>query len=128
MFIYFTDFLLYLKAIISVLQVLPHDPQARRLFVTSGGLKKVQEIEATPGTTLYEYISLVNMCFPDEIVRYYSPGYPETLLEKVEQYSPQIMTVLRESNMGDGAIQTDVINMLENRSSSDEDFAQTIPL
>ncbi|CAF1529633.1 unnamed protein product, partial [Adineta steineri] len=27
-------------------KVLPHDPKARRLFVTSGGLKKIQEIKA----------------------------------------------------------------------------------
>ena len=26
-------------------KVLPHDPKARRLFVTSGGLKKIQEIK-----------------------------------------------------------------------------------
>ena len=35
-----------------VIQVLPHDPAARRLFVTSGGLKKVQEIETESGTPL----------------------------------------------------------------------------
>lgn len=50
----------------------------------------MQCIEAQPGTTLMEYISIINNCFPEEIVRYYSPGYPETLLEKVEQYSPKV--------------------------------------
>ncbi|XP_044260764.1 sperm-associated antigen 6-like [Tribolium madens] len=78
-------------------KILPHDPKARRLFVTTGGLKRMQYIEAQPGTTLMEYISIINSCFPEEIVRYYSPGYPETLLDKVEQYSPQMMTVLQES-------------------------------
>uniref|UniRef100_A0AAY4A172 Sperm-associated antigen 6 n=1 Tax=Denticeps clupeoides TaxID=299321 RepID=A0AAY4A172_9TELE len=68
--------------------ILPHDSQARRLFVTSGGLKKVQEIEAEAGSALQEHINSINNCFPAEIVRYYSPGYSETLLEKVEKYQP----------------------------------------
>lgn len=50
-------------------QILPNDAQARRLFVTSGGLKKVQEIQAEPGTTLSEYITVINCCFPEEIIR-----------------------------------------------------------
>uniref|UniRef100_A0A8C7NX85 Sperm-associated antigen 6 n=1 Tax=Oncorhynchus mykiss TaxID=8022 RepID=A0A8C7NX85_ONCMY len=70
------------------LQVLPHDSKARRLFVTSGGLKKVQEIKADPGSALQEYINSINNCYPEEIVRYYSPGYSETLLARVEKYQP----------------------------------------
>ena len=50
--------------------MLPHDPKARRLFVTSGGLKKVQEIKAEPGSALMEYINVINGCYPEEIVRY----------------------------------------------------------
>uniref|UniRef100_A0A672GN12 Sperm-associated antigen 6 n=1 Tax=Salarias fasciatus TaxID=181472 RepID=A0A672GN12_SALFA len=69
-------------------KVLPHDSKARRLFVTSGGLKKVQEIEAEPGSALQEYINAINSCFPEEIVRYYSPGYSEALLERLENYQP----------------------------------------
>lgn len=70
-------------------KVLPHDAKARRLFVSSGGLKKVQEIKADPGSALAEYINTINNCFPEEIVKYYSPGYSETLLERAEQYQPQ---------------------------------------
>ncbi|XP_017767186.1 PREDICTED: sperm-associated antigen 6-like [Eufriesea mexicana] len=70
-------------------KILPHDARARRLFVTSGGLKKVQEIQADSGSTLLEYIQIINCCFPEEIVRYYSPGYPNSLLEAVEQYQPK---------------------------------------
>ncbi|XP_045921695.1 sperm-associated antigen 6 isoform X2 [Micropterus dolomieu] len=69
-------------------KVLPHDPKARRLFVTSGGLKKVQEIQAEPGSPLQEHINAINSCFPEEIVRYYSPGYSEVLLERLESYQP----------------------------------------
>lgn len=49
--------------------MLPHDSKARRLFVTSGGLKKVQEIDAEPGSALQESINTINSCFPEEIVR-----------------------------------------------------------
>ncbi|XP_022904975.1 sperm-associated antigen 6-like [Onthophagus taurus] len=87
-------------------KVLPNDAKARRLFVTSGGLSKVQEIDAEPGSTLLEYITIINSCFPEEIVRYYSPGYPDTLLEKVEQYSPQMMTILRETDVKNTDAQT----------------------
>ncbi|XP_041670368.1 sperm-associated antigen 6 [Cheilinus undulatus] len=69
-------------------KVLPHDSKARRLFVTSGGLKKVQEIEAEPGSDLQEHINAINSCFPEEIVRYYSPGYSETLLQRLDSYQP----------------------------------------
>ncbi|XP_069705435.1 sperm-associated antigen 6-like [Periplaneta americana] len=74
-------------------KILPNDPKARRLFVKTGGLKKIQEIQTEPGTKLMEYITIINYCFPKEIVRYYSPGYPETLLEHVELYMPQIPAI-----------------------------------
>ncbi|XP_008305657.1 sperm-associated antigen 6 isoform X2 [Cynoglossus semilaevis] len=69
-------------------KVLPHDSKARRSFVTSGGLAKVQEIKAEPGSRLQEYINTINSCFPEEIVRYYSPGYSEVLLERLEKFEP----------------------------------------
>ncbi|XP_015177758.1 PREDICTED: sperm-associated antigen 6 [Polistes dominula] len=75
-------------------KILPYDARARRLFATSGALKKVQEIQAEPGTTLMEYIMLINCCFPEEIIRYFSPGYPETLLEAIEQYQPKCPSLL----------------------------------
>jgi len=40
------------------------------LFVTSGGLKKVQEIKAEPGSAIQEYINAINSCYPEEIVRF----------------------------------------------------------
>ena len=55
-----------------LMQVLPHDSKARRLFVTSGGLKKIQEIKAEPGSALAEYINAINNCYPEEIVKYVS--------------------------------------------------------
>lgn len=74
-------------------KILPHDVTARREFVTSGGLQRLQEIaseltandksQALTGTKIWEYIRGINECYPEEIVRYYSPGYSKTLLDKV---------------------------------------------
>mmetsp|Transcript_39821 Transcript_39821/g.99633 ORF Transcript_39821/g.99633 Transcript_39821/m.99633 type:complete len:192 (+) Transcript_39821:1081-1656(+) len=65
-------------------KVLPHDLQARRSFVQSGGLQKIQEIQAEPGTKLRDYIDEINQIYPPEVVLYYTPGYASTLLKKLE--------------------------------------------
>ncbi|XP_014472236.1 PREDICTED: sperm-associated antigen 6-like [Dinoponera quadriceps] len=82
-------------------KILPNDARARRLFVTSGGLKKVQEIQAEPGTTISEYITIINCCFPEEIIRYYSHGYPDSLLEAVEQYQPKCIFLFDHKSSSD---------------------------
>lgn len=71
-------------------KILPNDVNTRRSFVTSGGLARIQEIAASykesnalVGTKLGEAIRIINECYPEEIVRYFSPGYSATLLEKV---------------------------------------------
>ncbi|KAI9330964.1 armadillo-type protein [Obelidium mucronatum] len=74
-------------------KILPNDVAARRAFVTSGGLQRVQEIAAGLGSVnggaggMGEFIRTINECYPEEIVRYYSPGYSTTLLEKVRVFS-----------------------------------------
>jgi hypothetical protein len=71
-------------------KILPHDVGARRSFVTCGALQRIQEIAASynetsslNGTKLGESIRIINECYPEEIVRYFSPGYSASLLEKV---------------------------------------------
>lgn len=82
-------------------KVLPNDIPSRRAFVTNGGLQRVQEIAAAlnasegggkggnalHGTKLGEAIRVINECYPEEIVRYYSPGYSSTLLSKIDDYT-----------------------------------------
>jgi hypothetical protein len=75
-------------------KVLPNDPKARKLFVTSGGLKKVQEIKAEQGSQLEESIGVINSAFPAEIVKYYSPGIEASLLERLDQYEPTAATAV----------------------------------
>lgn len=69
-------------------QVLPNDVAARKQFVASGGLQRIQEITAEPGSKLKEAIDAVNSCYPEEVVRYYSPGYSHELMQKIEEYQP----------------------------------------
>jgi hypothetical protein len=88
-------------------KILPNDVSARRRFVTTGCCQRVQEIAAAyraraqegtnemsqasdnefSGTKLAESIRQINACFPEEIVRYYSPGYSAVLLQKLDEYA-----------------------------------------
>lgn len=74
-------------------KVLPNDPKARKNFVTSKGLKKLQEIPLEPDTPLSEAVAAIKACFPEEIVKFYSPGYSDTLLQTVDQYEPRSTAV-----------------------------------
>ncbi|KAK0165994.1 hypothetical protein PV328_004458 [Microctonus aethiopoides] len=76
-------------------KILPNDPRARRLFVTTGGLKKVQELQPDATSPLSEYIAIINSCFPEEIIRYYTPGYSDSLLESLEQYQPKRLSSIK---------------------------------
>ena len=69
------------------------------MFVTSGGLKKLQELKPEPGSALREHIDNINACYPEEIVRYYTPGYSEQLLQRVDSFKPEMNTQEFSSNM-----------------------------
>lgn len=72
-------------------QLLPHDVAARRSFVQSGGLQFLQELNETVGGKLSEFIQQINSCYPQEVVDFYSPSYSKTLLQKVDEFQPEIM-------------------------------------
>lgn len=67
-------------------KVLPNHPQARKSFVQSKGLQKVQELKTDEQSKMQEYIATINSCYPPEIVQYYSPNYSDTLLQKLDDY------------------------------------------
>ena len=77
------------QAVLTLLfaKVLPHDVKARKEFVSAGAIQRLQDIDAEPGSKLKEYVDTINSCYPEEIVRYYSPGYSDTLMEKIDNYS-----------------------------------------
>ena len=94
-------------------KVLPNHPAGRKSFVTSRGLAKVQELlqrekerEKNAGAVadkpallssadssadgageedpqMGEWISIINTCYPAEIVQFYSPNYAQTLIERL---------------------------------------------
>ncbi|OHS94861.1 Sperm-associated antigen 6 [Tritrichomonas foetus] len=67
-------------------KLLPKNPKARVPFVTSGGFQSVQKIPAEPGSKIRDYIDAINNCYPDQAVRYYSPQYPQALIQEIEAY------------------------------------------
>eukprot|EP00771_Trimastix_marina_P004140 gnl/Trimastix_PCT/879.p2 GENE.gnl/Trimastix_PCT/879~~gnl/Trimastix_PCT/879.p2 ORF type:complete len:527 (+),score=171.67 gnl/Trimastix_PCT/879:66-1583(+) len=69
-------------------KVLPSDRNARKQFVALGGLQRIQELNAEQGTKLKAAIDAVNSCYPEEVVRYYSPGYSKELMQKIDEYNP----------------------------------------
>lgn len=69
-----------------IAKLLPKDQKARIPFVTSGSFQEVQKIQAEPGSKIREYIDTINSCFPEHAVRYYSPSYPDSLLQEIDTY------------------------------------------
>lgn len=55
-------------------------------------------------------------------------GYPDTLLDQVEMYAPQLMTVLRETTRSSEEIQTEILKGVVARDelSTDTDSAQAL--
>jgi len=64
--------------------------EARRAFVQNGGLQFLQELNESVGGKLKEHIEMINSCYPSEIVEYYSPNYSKALLEKIDEFQPQV--------------------------------------
>ena len=80
-------------------KVLPNNPAARKSFVQSRGLARIQELKAGENgagngygagsadqhAKLQEYIATINSCYPHEIVQFYSPNYADTLIQKLDE-------------------------------------------
>lgn len=68
-----------------IAKIIPNDVDAKTKFVTSGAFEKIQILceSLEPGSELREYVDNINNCYPIEIVHYYSPGYSETLIQKL---------------------------------------------
>lgn len=97
-------------------KVLPGDRTARRAFVSDGGLEMLQRIaeHAPEGSELQlrrcyfscsifcvlfvlmiflsrfyrKNIQTINACYPDEIVRYYSPGFSKNFDKLIDDHVP----------------------------------------
>lgn len=74
-----------LKPVISqIAKILPNNAEARTAFVKSGALQRIQQITADEGSVLREAIEEINGCYPEEIVKYYSPNYADELISRLD--------------------------------------------
>jgi len=65
-------------------KVLPNDNNgAKKQFVTSGCLKKIQQLRGDE--KIDEYVNMINGEYPPDIVEYYSPNFHTELLKKLEE-------------------------------------------
>jgi 3-methyladenine DNA glycosylase AlkD len=69
-------------------KVLARDVEAKKKFVTTKGLARLQKIR-TEDEEFQETIKLINTFYPEEVVRYYSPNYDRELLDKIEEETDQ---------------------------------------
>lgn len=70
-------------------KTLPHDVNARRAFVKSGGLQLALRIEQTE-PACQEHVRKICECYPPEIVEYYSPDYADKIISKIDDFQPQV--------------------------------------
>ena len=75
-------------------KVLANDAAGRAQFVHTGGLAAVQLMGEAPGSSLKEVVEIINASYPEEIVKYYSPGYSQQLLEKLDKLAAAGQTTM----------------------------------
>jgi hypothetical protein len=64
-------------------RTLHNNTELKKHFVSSGSFEYVQTIEAKPSTPIRDAILEINSNYSEEIVRYYSPGYAERLIQNL---------------------------------------------
>jgi hypothetical protein len=64
--------------------ILPNDAAARKAFMASGLLQRVQEVKSTAPPKMAESIARINAAFPDEAVKFSDPAYARELLARLD--------------------------------------------
>lgn len=54
-------------------KVLPNDSTVQRMFISTGGLKKVLEIDTTQSENISSRVEAVKNCFSPDIIKFYMP-------------------------------------------------------
>lgn len=67
-------------------KILKTDLEARKSFMLSGCLQKLQSVKADQGSELQEHIAAINACYPPEVIQSFSPNFKETMLKKLEEF------------------------------------------
>ena len=63
----------------------PLRTSARKAFMQSGLLQRVQELRLSAGPKVAESISRINAAFPTECVKFSDPSYARELVAKLEE-------------------------------------------
>uniref|UniRef100_A0A8C9LU60 Uncharacterized protein n=1 Tax=Piliocolobus tephrosceles TaxID=591936 RepID=A0A8C9LU60_9PRIM len=67
-------------------KILPNNPSYKKMFIKSGCLKYLQEIKhSEEGKKLDLEIKSINKIFPEDIINYYTPGYSDTLIKRIDE-------------------------------------------
>jgi hypothetical protein len=72
------------------------------------------------GSKLAEAIRTINECYPEEIVRYYSPGYSATLLAKIDDYATSQPTASSPTAEGPAAIKNSRTNLANSAGAREQ--------
>lgn len=65
-------------------KLLPKDIALKKQFAEHGGLEKLQILKDKKGEDIQQGIEVINACYPDEVVQFYTPGYDKILLGKIK--------------------------------------------
>ncbi|CDO65110.1 armadillo repeat protein PF16, putative [Plasmodium reichenowi] len=73
-------------SILQFSKLLPKNSSSKKGFIQSGCLKYLQEIKNTEEGKKYEIeINNINKTFPEDIVNYYTPGYSDMLIKRIDE-------------------------------------------
>eukprot|EP01029_Cantina_marsupialis_P028870 TRINITY_DN778111_c0_g1_i1.p1 TRINITY_DN778111_c0_g1~~TRINITY_DN778111_c0_g1_i1.p1 ORF type:complete len:501 (-),score=162.67 TRINITY_DN778111_c0_g1_i1:275-1777(-) len=64
--------------------ILPNDAKARKAFMQTGLLQRVQEIKLTAPIKVQDSIAKINSSFPAECVKFSDPSYAQELLKQMD--------------------------------------------
>lgn len=60
------------------------------IIILIGWLSSCSFMYFNPYCCMYHSFYSINACFPPDIINYFSPDYPQTLLDRVEQFKPTL--------------------------------------
>jgi len=67
-------------------KLIPKNLKMRVPFIQSGGFAAVQRVQTSVGTKIKEYVDIINGCYPEQAVKYYSPQCNGALIQEIENY------------------------------------------
>lgn len=71
-------------------KVLPNDSTAQRMFISTGGLKKVLEIDTSQHENISQCVESVKKCFSPDIIKFYMPMENSLNSNNLNQLQPKV--------------------------------------